>query len=317
MEKKYISKTIIFILIFLINYCKNRQLESPEEIVKNLNIILNKGFNPNKIIVINKKYNFNITYIKPLLNYTFYTIDTDINIIRPKLTLLINSNLDIPLNSNITYCYENEKYKHLSVNIIIKLNIINMLFQKMEDNSYILDYFIKDYSDDFEIKFNYIQNYQFFSSNEITLEEKINFTDLYFNNIKEKLLEYPECDGYFLFKQMQKYILSNRKFKPLVIDYFYIIDSPEVLLLTYEKYTKDEDNKSKFLNVKINIEYQICGDSNCVYTESNCLINNIIISENSITYGKFEKKSAWCYDDDIYLIKKIFEIAKKAVEPLM
>ena len=314
MEKKYISNTILFIFIFLIHYCKNRELETPEEIVKNLNIILNKGFNPNKIIVINKKYYFNITYIKPLLNYTFYTIDIDINIIRPKLILLISSDLYIPYKSKITFCDEKEQYKRLSVNIIVKLNLINILFEQMEDNSYILDYYVKEYSEDFEIKFNYIQNYTFFSNNEITLEEKMNFTDLYFNNIKEKLLEYPECDGYYLFKQMQKYILSNRKFKPLVIDYYSIIDSPEVQVLTYEKYTKVDDIISKFLNVKINLEYQFCGDVSCFFMENICIINEITIFENIITYGKFE---AGCSKDEIKLIKKIFEVAKEAVEPLM
>ena len=203
MKKYYFINLLYIVLVitFLIDFSNNRDLESPEIIFKNLYRFLNTGFNPNQVIIINNKYYFNISYIQPVLNYINYTTNNaSITVIKPKLILYFNSKLYIPFKSKIFCDDNNELYNNLTVSILMEVNFSYIIFNKLEDNSYVLDYHFNndDLSQNSKIIFNYLENFSFFRK-EISLEEKTNMLDIYINNIKLYLEQYPVCDGLFLF----------------------------------------------------------------------------------------------------------------------
>ena len=133
----------------------------------------------------------------------------------------------------------------------MEVNFSNILFNKLEDNSYVLDYHFNndDLSNNSKIIFNNIKYYSFFPK-DISLEEKKNILDIYINNIKIYLEEYPECDGLFLFHKIQDYMIRTKKFNSTG-SYSYYFDNPEILSFSYERHTKIENIKSKIINVKI------------------------------------------------------------------
>ena len=314
--------SFLYIVIGLIKFCKNRELESPETILKNLYIFLNQGFNPNKTIIINNKYYFNISFIQPMLKYTNYSLEKDsITIIEPKLILYYNSKLFIPFKSKVNYCNnKNEPSNGLSLSIVLDANFTNVTFNKLEDNSYILDYHFNNdnFSENSKIIFNYIENYSFFRKKELSLKEKENLLDIYINNLKLHLEQYPECDGLFLFNKIREYMLRTKRFNSTWINcgsstgYF---EYPEVLSFIYEKHTKIENIKSKIINIEIEVYYNLCEvfGYNCVIIEANCLINDILIYNKNIIYGKFQRNDFYCTQYDESLIKYLIETSKDTI----
>ena len=216
---------LFYIIIILNNYCNNIQLDSSESIFKYLYRFLNTDFNLNQTILIINKYYFNINFIQPVLNYTNFISNNDsITVIKPKLILYFNSKLYIPFNSKVNYCDENESYNNLSVSILMEVNFSNIIFNKLEDNSYVLDYHFNDnLSNNSKIVFNNIKYYSFFPK-DISLEEKKNILDIYINNIKLYLEEYPECDGLFLFHKIQEYMIRIKYFNSTGSYSFYFIN---------------------------------------------------------------------------------------------
>ena len=307
----------IFIFILVINFCNNRELESPEEILHNLYEILNEGFNPNKTIIINKNYIFNITFIQPILRYTKYNLGKDlISIIEPKLVLFFTTLLYIKQKT----CFSNKKesYNSISVNIAMILNLSNIHFNKLSDNSYILNYFLNDdiISESVKLNLNFLEDY-FFSENDITLEEKSKFFNIYFDSIKERLITYPICDGYFLFTKIQEYILNNRKFNSIYLDDYYTVDHLEIISFKYGEYTKVEKIKSQFLNVNIQMNYFLCTEFVCLQEEKECIINEITIFENNFIFGKSKSLSSRCDENDIFILNNIFNTSKEAIFHLL
>ena len=322
MKRKFLLKSLyIFLKIFIIiiQYCKNRELESPETILKNLYKYLNSGYNPNETIIINEKYYFNISFIQPLLNYknSFFN-NNSIVIIEPKLILYFNSKLYMPFNSKVHYCDDkNELYNSLSVSILMDVNFSNIIFNKLEDNSYILDYHFNnnDLSENSKIIFNSLENFSFFK-NEISFKKK--FLDIYINNTNIYLEQYPECDGLFLFNKIQNYILRTTKFNP-TFSYSFYYDNPEVITFSYERHTKIDNIKSKIINIKIKIYYELCESffDICPSKIGSCIIKEIIIDKNNIIYGDFEKDSGTCKYEDETLIKILINDAKDAIIPFL
>lgn len=310
---------VIFISFYLINYSKSRDLESKEEIIKNLNNFLNLGFNPNKEVVIKEKYHFNINYIQPILNYSKYILNNDsINIIQPKLILYFDSKLSIPFNSKIIYSME---YNNLPVTILIQINFTNITFNKQEDNSYVFNYNFKNdnFISNSNIKFNFLENYSFFPKNELIYDEIKKFFNVYEDRVLEYLDNYPICDGLYFFKKLEEYILGCRKFNVSINSIEYQIDRPTILDFNFDKHTKYEKVKSKFINVKINMEYLFYGEySYYVFTKKrSCIIKELYVYKNNITFGKFDYVYNLCDNDDEYLIKKIIETSKQSVIPFL
>ena len=314
---------IILVIIFLVNYIYNRELESPEIILKNLYRFLNTGFNPNQTILINNKYYFDISFIQPILNYTNYTSNNvSITIIEPKLILYFNSKLYIPFKSKFFFCGDNnESNNNLIVSILMKVNFSNIMFNKLEDNSYVIDYHFNydDFSGNSKIIFNYIENF-LFSKYDINLEEKKKMLDIYIDNIKLYLEQYPVCDGLFLFNITSEYMIRTKKFNSTWCDYYYF-ERPEILSLSYERHTKIENIKSKIINVKIKVYYEYCDEFSvidfCYPRERTCIINDILIYKKNITYGNFEKRVFFCEDDDEMLIKYLINLSKNAMIPFL
>jgi hypothetical protein len=193
---------ILSVYIFLIDYCQTREIDSPQKILKQLTLTFNEDFNPKQEIVINNKYHFNITSIRPFFIYrNNYSDNGCINIFNPKLVLFFNSELYIRHKSNVNfYVDQSTEYEKLAVNISTTIFFENITLNKLKDNSYIFDYsFSKgNLSDNIELVFNYIDDYSFPLMKDITKEEKTKFVDLYFNHIKKYLMSvYPLCDGLF------------------------------------------------------------------------------------------------------------------------
>jgi hypothetical protein len=314
MKQKYLSKILFFIYIFLINYCRNREITPLEEIFGNLTIELNKNFNPNKVIIIKNIYNFNITSVQPILRYSNYSLDNDyIKFIESKLILCFTSILYIPFNSKINYCNNGKQYKSISVNIIMKLNFSDIIFNRLEDNSYSANFNFDsdDYLKNVEMTFNYIEDYSFFLKNEITVEEKEKFSNLYFNKIKEYLINYPICDGIYILSLLKEYTLNQNFNIYLYRDNYYLFDQ-EITFFEYEKHVKVDNIKSQFLNVAIKLKYSFCTNyyyyySNYCYEYSGeCIINNITIFKNDIKLGQIQS-GAFCSEDEKELIKDIFD----------
>ena len=322
MKTNYLMKILydFSFIFFLIKAYINRELESPEQILENLHRFLNSGFYSDEEIIINKKYHFNLNYIQPLLNYSKYNLRKDsINIIEPKLLLIVKTKLFIPFNSKINYYNEkNKPYNSLSIEILMQVNFSSIVFNRLEDNSYIMNYqFNNDaFNNNSKISFNYIDNYSFFSENLITEEEKKNFLDLYINRTNSHLLEYPECDGLFLFNKIKDYILRTKTFNS-TWSYSFHIEKPEILSFIYEKHMKIENIKSKFINIKIKISYGFC-DENCIFdiyipTIRFCTIKNILIDKSNITYGDFEIMEGLCEYEDKFIIKDIIDKSKESI----
>ena len=295
--------SFLYIVISLIQYCKNRELESPETILKNLYKYLNNGYNPDKTIIINEKYYFNISFIQPMLNYTNYSLEKDsITIIEPKLILYYNSKLFIPFKSKVNYCNSrNEPSNILSLSIVLDAIFSNISFNKLEDNSYILDYHFNNsnFLENSKMNFNYIENFSFFREKELSSKEKKNFLNLYINNLKLHLEQYPECDGLFLFNIIREYMLRTKRFNSTWISSGYntgYFDNPEVLSFIYEKHIKIENIKSKMINIEIKVSYDLCEVFNyyCIPMEGTCLINDIIIYNKNISYGNFQINDYTC-----------------------
>ena len=308
----------LYIAIFLIQNCKNRELESPETIIENLYRFLNTGFNPNQTIIINNKYYFNISFIQPMLNYTNYSLEKgSITLIEPKLILYYNSKLFIPFKSKVNYrSVKNTPYNSLSLSIVLDVNFSKITFNKLEDNSYILDYQFNNnnFLENSNISFNYIENYSFFKKKEITSEEKKKLLDIYINNLKLYLEQYPECDGLFLFNKIGEYMLRTKRFNSGWINSGFF-DDPEVLYFNYEKHIKIENIKSKMINIEIKVSYYLCEVFNyaCVLFTGDCKINDIIIYNKNITYGKFQRNEISCTEYDEELIKHLINTSKDAM----
>ena len=322
MKKNILLKSLyifLYLFIFIIQYCKNRELESPETILKNLYKYLNSGYNPNKIIITNEKYYFNINFIQPLLNYTNYSINNNsIAIIEPKLILYFTCKLYIPFNSKVNYCdEENDVNNRLSVSIVMDVNFSNIIFNKLEDNSYVLDYHFNnnDLSENSRIIFNYIENFSFFK-NETNLKKQ--FLDIYINNTILYLEQYPECDGLFLFNKIQNYMIRTKKFNS-TFSYSYYYTNPEIKSFSYERHTKIDGIKSKIINIKVNIYYELCDSYNsfCPPNIGSCIINEIIIDKNNIIYGDFRSDSGICKFEDEIIIKILINDAKVAMIPFL
>ena len=323
MKKNILVKSLyifLYIFIYKIQYCKNRELESPETILKNLYKYLNNGYNPDKTIIINEKYYFNISFIQPLLNYKNYSIkNNSIAIIEPKLILYFYSKLYIPFNSKVNYCFDNSQLDNiLSVSIVMDVNFSDIIFNKLEDNSYVLDYHFKNDNlfENSKIIFNYIENFSFFSE-EMILKKQ--FLDIYINNTILYLEYYPECDGLFLFNKIQDYIRRTQKFNS-TFSYSYYFEKPEIRSFSYERHTKIDNTKSKIINIKVNIYYKFCEayfNNNCFQKIGSCIINEIIIEKNNIVYGDFERDSGIFNFEDEIIIKILINDAKVAMIPFL
>ena len=255
-----------------------------------------------------------------LTKTNYITNNDSITVIKPKLILYFNSKLYIPFNSKVNYCDENESYNNLSVSILMEVYFSNIIFNKLEDNSYVLDYHFNDnLSNNSKIVFNNIKYYSFFPK-DISLEEKKNILDIYINNIKLYLEEYPECDGLFLFHKIQDYMIRTKKFNSTG-SYSYYFDNPEILSFSYERHTKFENIKSKIINVKIEVYYEFCDEFSifdfCYPVERICIINDIVIYKTNITLGNFEKKRGICEDDDETLITLLINLSKNKMIPFL
>ena len=313
----------LFIKIFFNYFCTNREIDSTEEILSKLIFRLNQGFNPNTLLSVNKNYFFNITYVQPIFffNGTICTSES-INFIEPKLVLYMNSKLSIPLDSKVNYCNDNSASNILSTNIVMKLNFTNITFERLQDNSYSMIPIFKNdnFSENSEILFNYAENYNFFQKNEMKLEEKKKFYELYLNSITEYLDIYPECDGLFFFKRIYEYIITIRKFKDHLASYSIFLDNPEVTKLSYEKHVKTEKIKSKIVNIRIGLEYGFCADGSvagfCPTVTKTCTINDIIIYNYNIESINLETVKGICDYEDDSLIREIFKTAQEAIIPL-
>lgn len=198
------------------------------------------------------------------------------------------------------------------------LNLSNIHFNKLSDNSYILNYFFNDdiISENVKLNLNFLEDY-FFSENDITLEEKSKFFNIYFDSIKERLITYPICDGYFLFTKIQEYILNNRKFNSINLDDYYRVEQLEINTFKYEEYTKVEKIKSQFLNVNIQMKYYFCTEVVCLLEEEECIINEITIFENNFNFGKYKSLSSKCNENDIFILNNVFNISKEAIFHLL
>ena len=310
----------LFIIIYMAHYCINRELDSPDVILKKLNKSLNTGYNPNKTIILNNKYNFNILFVQPILIYKNYSLYQDsIKIIEPKLLLFFNSKLYIPFNSKINYC--NQTSNDLKVNILMELNISSLTFTKQEDNSYIFDYSFNNDNlyENSRIKFNYIENYAFFIKDEINIEAKKLFFELYLNKTKNYLEKYPMSDELFLFSEIQNYILKTRKFNS-TWSYTFKIENPEIKDFTYEEFIKIDIGKIKFININIKIDYCYYGEfvswNDCFMYRRSCTINHIIVDKKNIIYGNFEFGLS-CGDEDEILLKEIINLSKNQIIPFL
>ena len=322
MKRNYIMKILydFSFIFFLIKAYINRELESPEKILENLHRFLNSGFYSNEEIIINKKYHFNLNYIQPLLNYSkYYLRNHSINIIEPKLLLIFKTKLFIQFNSKINYYNEkNKPYNSLSIEILMQVNFSSIVFNRLEDNSYVMKHqFNNDaFNNNSKIAFNYINNYSFFSENQITEEEKKNFVDLYINRTNSYLQEYPECDGLFLFNKIIDYMLRTKTFNS-TWSYSFYFEKPEILSFIYEKHMKIENIKSKFINIKIKISYGLCDENwyynSCKTTIRFCTIKNILIDKSNITYGDFEIITGVCEYEDKFIIKEIIDKSKESI----
>ena len=322
MKNNYIKSVLIVLITYIcfIKYCNSRELDSPEIILQNLHIFLNTGFEHNQIIILNNKYYFNITFIQPVLIYSNYYFKNDsIYIIEPKLSLYFSSKLYIPFNSKVKY-YDRkmEESKSISLSILFEANFSNIIFDKLEDNSYILNYHFNNnnFLNNSKIFFDYIENYSFFDKNDINIEEIKKFFDIYINRIKLYLEDYPEGDGLFLFKKIKDYIIKTRFFDSVTISYTYYIDRPEVSYLEYERHSKVENIKSMFTKVRVNISYNLCDEFSymdfCPHYDRHCTIKNITIDKKELYYGEFIMNSN-CEGEDAYLIKKIINRSRDFV----
>ena len=288
-----------------------------------MNIRLNQGFNPNAILSVNKNYFFNITYVQPIFFFNGNICTSEsINFIEPKVVLYMNSKLSIPLNSKVNYCNDNSDSNILSTNIVMKLNFTNITFERLKDNSYSMIPIFKNdnFSENSEILFNYVENYNFFQKNEIKLEEKKKFYELYLNKITEYLDIYPECDGLYFFKRLYEYITTIKKFQDYLVSYSIVLEHPEVESLTYEKHVKVEKIKSKIMNIKIRVQYGFCAEDSyvgyCPTLTKTCTIKDIIIYNNNIESINLDVVKGICDKEDKDLIQYIFETAEKAILPL-
>ena len=318
--KNNVLLKILFIFLYIycvfIKNCISREIDSPEIILKNLYKFLNECFEPRQLIILNNKYYFNISLIKPVLNYTNYFIENEsIYIIEPKLNLYFISKLYIPFNSKVKYCNEkSEQYNNLSITIYLETNFSNISFEKLEDNSYIISYHFNNnnFLNNSKIFFDYVENYSFFNKSEINEEEIKQFLDVYTNRIKIHLEEYPECDGLFLFKKMQDYILKTKYFNSTMVSLSLILEKPEVLDFKYEKHIKIDNIKSMFTYIRFNVSY----DYNEFYygwnIKRSCTIKNITIYKKELYYGDFIK-SVSCDEEDEILIKEIMQTSKDSV----
>ena len=312
----------LFIKIFFNYFCTNREIDSTEEILSNLIIRLNKAFIPNKILSVNKNYFFNITYVQPVIFFNDYICtDDSIIIIKPKLILYMNSKLFIPLNSKVNYCNDNSDSNFLSTNIVMNLNFTNITFERLQDNSYSMksNFQNDNFTENSEIMFNYVENYNFFQKNKMGLEEKKAFYELFLNNITEYLDVYPECDGLYFFKRIYEYIITIKKFNNHLVSYSIYLDNPEVTRLTYEKHVKAEKIKSKILNIKIGLQYAFCSEGSvvgfCPTVSKICTIKDIIIYNNNIESINLEIVKGICDFEDDSLIREIFKTAQNAIIP--
>lgn len=131
---------VFLIHFYMIYYCINRELEPQNVILQNLLKFLNTGYNPNITMILNNKYYFNIFYIQPVLTNEHYAIYNDsINIREPKLIFYINFKLYTSLNSKVKYYNLNEEIDNdIPVIALMELNLNSLIFDRLEDNSYIL-----------------------------------------------------------------------------------------------------------------------------------------------------------------------------------
>ena len=322
MKNNYIKNLLIVLSTYIcfIKYCNSRELDSPEIILKNLHIFLNTGFEYNQLIILNNKYYFNISFIQPLLIYSNYYFKNDsIYIIEPKLSLYFSSKLYIPFKSKVKY-YDRkmEESKSISLSILFEANFSNIIFDKLEDNSYALNYHFNNnnFLNNSKIFFGYIENYSFFDKNDINIEEIKKFFDIYINRIKLYLEDYPEGDGLFLFKKIKDYIIKTRVFDSMIVSLSFYVDRPEVSYLEYERHSKVENIKSMFTKVRVNISYNLCDEFSymdfCPHFDRYCIIKNITIDKKELYYGEFIMNGN-CEGEDAYLIKKIINRSRDFV----
>ena len=88
------------------------------------------------------------------------------------------------------------------------------------------------------------------------------------------------------------------------------------LYFNYEKHIKIENIKSKMINIEIKVSYELCDKNNdyiCILFEGDCIINDIIIYNKNITYGKFQKNEIFCTQNDEVLIKHLINVSKDAM----
>jgi len=314
----------LFILIYKINYSLNRELEPPEVILENLANFLQTGYYPNKTIILDNQYYFNISYVQPILTYKKYSIFNDsIKLIEPKLILFFTSELYIRYPSKIEYCIQGIENNNLSVSILMDINFTSIIFNKLEDNSYKLEYSFNNnnFSENSKIKFNNIENYSFFPKDQIKIEAKNIFFELYINRIISHLEEYPESDELYLFNKIKDYIQKTKKFNS-TRTYSFELLNPEIISFSYENFIKIEVNKLKVINIEITIEYCFLGEissyiRSCVPIKRTCTFNDIIIQKKDIIYGDFTSINNICQYEEEYLIRYIINLSKDLMIPFL
>ena len=110
-------------------------------------------------------------------------------------------------------------------------------------------------------------------------------------------------------------MIRTRQFNSTWYDFYYF-NKATILSFSYERHTKIENFKSKIINIKIEVYYEICElySYDCIPDAATCTIKDIIIYKTKFIYGEFNK---FCNDDDQIIVKLLIQKSKEVMIPFL
>lgn len=243
-------KQMIYFILFIVSF--ERKAISPEEIANELMPKLRlQKFSHNYSLMINNKYQFNITNISPMIIFptphfqhkNFFFNDTIVTFI---FDLYI---FNLQFNPELYYFFKNNfaqcKY--------------DLIFNYHKDNSYELDY--KEKSDTFQLSQSPIQNILLFKDALIkTLPEfrrkLINCLDIF---IEKQLKAYPLDDCAYRLTRILNMVMQSRQFVAVNILHKYpiMISRLSIDSIIYNFYLKDIYRSCRIYDVVIRIAFYL------------------------------------------------------------